>query len=112
MHFSELKHLQTVFFVHIHISHGALFHSKLARAKRQEMREKTKGFIGDQDISVRIRTTDTKIVHDCKKNEMPINLYSFQVKLKTRMVIQDYRCKVYNKTEAFESKWALLADSL
>ena len=51
-------------------------------------------------------------IYDCKKKEMPIDLYNFQVKLKTHMVIQEYRCKVYNKTEEFESKWALLADSL
>ena len=41
---------------------------------------------------------------------MPIDLYNLQVKLKTHMVIQEYRRKVYNKTEAFESKWALPAD--
>ena len=38
-------------------------------------------------------------IYDCKKKEMPIDLYNFQVKLKTHMVIQEYRCKVYNKTE-------------
>ena len=51
-------------------------------------------------------------IYDCKKKEMPIDLYNFQVKLKTHMVIQEYRCKVYNKTEEFESKWVLFADSL
>ena len=51
-------------------------------------------------------------IYDCKKKEMPIELYNFQVKLKTHMVIQEYRCKVYNKTEEFESKWAFLPDSL
>ena len=43
---------------------------------------------------------------------MSIDLVNFQVKLKTHMVIQEYIWKVYNKTEEFESKWALLADSL
>ena len=51
-------------------------------------------------------------IYDCKKKEMPIELYNFQVYLKPHMVIQEYRCNVYNKTEEFESKWALLADSL
>ena len=51
-------------------------------------------------------------IYDCKKKEMPIDLYNFQVKLKSHMVTQEYRCKVYNKIEEFESKWALLADSL
>ena len=51
-------------------------------------------------------------IYDCKKKEMPIDLYNFQVKLKTHMVIQEYRCKVYNKTEEFESKWTLFADGL
>ena len=45
-------------------------------------------------------------IYDCKKNEMVIDLYNFH------MVIQEHICKVYNKTEEFESMWASLADSL
>ena len=51
-------------------------------------------------------------MYDCKKKVMPIDLYNFQVKLKTHMVIQEYWCKVCNKAEQFESMWALLADSV
>ena len=41
-------------------------------------------------------------IYDCKKNQTPIDLYNFQVKLKTHMVIQEYRCKVNNKQKSLK----------
>ena len=29
-------------------------------------------------------------IYDCKKNDKPVDFYNFQVKLKTRMVIEEY----------------------
>ena len=46
------------------------------------------------------------------KNAIPIDLYSFQVKLKTRMVVEEYRCNMFNKQEEFQNKWSMLSDSL
>ena len=34
---------------------------------------------------------------DCKKNDKPVDSYNFQVKLKTRMVIEEYRSELYNR---------------
>ena len=51
-------------------------------------------------------------IYSCKKCVMPIDFYNFLVKLKTRMVVEQYRCKIYNKMEEFQNKWAFLADSL
>ena len=46
-----------------------------------------------------------------------INLYSssaicIQVKLKTRMVIEEYRSELYNRKFEFLVKWSVLSDSL
>ena len=30
-------------------------------------------------------------IYNCKRNAIPINLYSFQVKLKTWMVVEEYK---------------------
>ena len=43
---------------------------------------------------------------------MSLDLYNFQVELKRHMAIPEYICKVYNKTEEFQSMRALLADSV
>ena len=51
-------------------------------------------------------------IYNCKKNSMPVDFYSFQVKLKSRMLIEEYRSKMYNRTLEFEEKWSVLADSL
>ena len=51
-------------------------------------------------------------IYSCKRNAIPIDLYSFQVKLKTRMVVEEYRCHMFNKQEEFQTKWSMLSDSL
>ena len=51
-------------------------------------------------------------IHDCKKNDKPVDFYHFQVKLKTRMVIEEYRSELYNRKLDFLVKWSVLSDSL
>ena len=51
-------------------------------------------------------------IYSCKRNAIPVDLYSFQVKLKTRMVVEEYRCNTFNKQEEFQTKWSMLSDSL
>ena len=51
-------------------------------------------------------------IHDCKKNDKPVDFYHFQVKLKTRMVIEEYRYELYNRKLDFLVKWSVLSDSL
>ena len=43
---------------------------------------------------------------------MAIDLYTFLVKLKTRMIIEEYRCNIYDKRVEIETVWARLADSV
>ena len=38
------------------------------------------------------------------------SLYKFLAKLKTRIVIEEYKCNVYDKHEETETRWARLAD--
>ena len=51
-------------------------------------------------------------IYDCKKNDKPVDLYNFQVKLKTRMVIKEYRSELYKTKLEFLVKWSVLSDSL
>lgn len=51
-------------------------------------------------------------IYSCKKNDIPVHFYNFQVKLKTQIEIEEYRCKIYNKEQEFLTKWLLLADTL
>ena len=51
-------------------------------------------------------------IYSSKRNEMPIDFYKFLVKLKTRMVIEEYRCNIYDKHVEIETMWACLADSV
>ena len=51
-------------------------------------------------------------IYTCKKNNRHIDFFSFLVKLKTQLEIEEYRCKIYNKLQEFNLKWALLADIL
>ena len=51
-------------------------------------------------------------IHDCKKNDKPVDFYHFQVKLKTRMVIEEYRSELCNRKLDFLVKWSVLSDSL
>ena len=51
-------------------------------------------------------------IYTCKKNGMQIDFYNFQVQLKTHMVIEEFRCSMYNKSLEFHEKWSILADSL
>ena len=51
-------------------------------------------------------------IYDCKKNDKPVDFYHFQVKLKTRMVIEEYRSELYNRKLEFLVKWSVLSDSL
>ena len=43
---------------------------------------------------------------------MAFDLYTFLVKLKTPMVIEEYRCNIYDKHVEIETIWARLADSV
>ena len=51
-------------------------------------------------------------IYDCKKNDKPVDFYNFQVKLKTRMVIEEHRSELYNRKLEFLVKWSVLSDSL
>ena len=51
-------------------------------------------------------------IYNSKRDEMAIDLYTFLVKLKTRMVIKEYRCNIYDKHVEIETMWARLADSV
>ena len=43
---------------------------------------------------------------------MAIDFYTFLVKLKTRMVIEECRCNIYDKHVEIVTMWARLADSV
>ena len=43
---------------------------------------------------------------------MAIDLYTFLVKLKARMVTEEYSCNIYDKHVEIETMWARLADSV
>ena len=43
---------------------------------------------------------------------MAIDFYTFLVKLQTRMVIEEYRCNIYDKHVEIGTLWARLADSV
>ena len=51
-------------------------------------------------------------IYSCKKNDMSIDFYHFQVKLKTRMIIEEYRYNMYDRSLEFQQKWSILSDSL
>ena len=51
-------------------------------------------------------------IYNCKKYNVSVDLYAFLVKVKTRMCVERYRCKIYNKFHEFENKWSLLANVL
>ena len=51
-------------------------------------------------------------IYSSKRDEMAIDFYTFLVKLKTRMVIEEYRCNIYDKQVEIETMWARLADSV
>ena len=51
-------------------------------------------------------------IYSSKRDEMAIDFYTFLVKLKTRMVIEEYRCNIYDKHVEIETMWARLADSV
>ena len=51
-------------------------------------------------------------IYDCKKNDKPVDFYNFQVKLKTRMVIEEHRSELYNRKLEFLVNWSVLSDSL
>ena len=40
-------------------------------------------------------------IYSCKRNTIAVYLYSFQVKLKTGMVVEGYRCNMYMKIVQF-----------
>ena len=51
-------------------------------------------------------------IYNCYRNSIPVHLYSFQVKLKTLMAIEEYRFNMYNKQEEFQNKWSMLSNNL
>ena len=51
-------------------------------------------------------------IYTCKKNSIPIDFYKFQVNLKTRMIIEEFRSNMYNRSLEFQQKGSVLADSL
>ena len=56
-------------------------------------------------VSVRCYQDYSVDIHDCKKNDKPVDFYHFHVKLKTRMVIEEYRSELYNRKLDFLVKW-------
>ena len=51
-------------------------------------------------------------IYNCKKNAMPIDFFSFLVKLKSHLIIEEYRHIMYNRGLEFATKWSILSDSL
>ena len=51
-------------------------------------------------------------IYNSKRDEMAIDLYTFLVKLKTRVAIEEYRCNIYDKHVEIETMCARLADSV
>jgi len=51
-------------------------------------------------------------IYSSKKVCKQIDFYTFQVKLKTQIEIEKYRCKMYNKLDEFTRKWKLIADAV
>lgn len=51
-------------------------------------------------------------ISSTKKNRLNIDFYNFQVKLKSQMIIEQYRSVMYNKTKEYQDKWETLADAV
>ena len=51
-------------------------------------------------------------IYRSKTDEIAIDFDTFLVKLKTRMVIEEYRCNICHKHVEIETMWARLADSV
>lgn len=51
-------------------------------------------------------------IYTCKKYTVPVDFYQFLVKLKSRVMVEEFRCKLYNKIMEFETKWSKLLDIL
>ena len=51
-------------------------------------------------------------IYSSKRHEITIDFYTFLVKLKTRMVIKEYICNIYDKHVEIVTMWAGLADSV
>ena len=51
-------------------------------------------------------------IYSSKRDEMAIDFYTFLVKLKTRMVIEEYRCNIYDKHVEIVTMCTRLADSV
>ena len=51
-------------------------------------------------------------IYNCKKNGMPIDFFSFLVKWKSRLIIEEYRHRpiMYNRGLEFATKWSILCD--
>ena len=44
-------------------------------------------------------------IYNFEKNWMPVDLYNFQVNVKTRMTIDEFRSYTFNKSVEFQEKW-------
>ena len=51
-------------------------------------------------------------IYNCKKNGIVIDFFSFLVKLKSHLMIEEYRHIMYNRGLEFATKWSILSDSL
>ena len=51
-------------------------------------------------------------IYNCKKNGVPIDFFSFLVKLKSHLIIEEYRHIMYNRGLEFATKWSILSGSL
>ena len=51
-------------------------------------------------------------IYSSKRDEMAIDFYTFLVKFKKFMVIEEYRCNIYDKHVEIVTMWARLADSV
>ena len=51
-------------------------------------------------------------IYNCKKNGVPVDFFRFLVKLKSHLIIEEYRHIMYNRSLEFATKWSILSDSL
>ena len=66
----------------------------------------------NKDIDIFVILFATSYIYSSKRDEMTIDFYTFLVKLKTRMVMEEYRCNIYDKHVEIKTMWARLADSV
>ena len=51
-------------------------------------------------------------IYNCRKYNVSVDFYNFLVRLKSRVIVEEYRCKLYNRIMKYETKWTKLLDVL